>query len=75
MNTDKSWHGGKGSNYREVNTETYSQNFDQAFRKMTCEYWAKREGHDYHKIDFSSQEINEFDKISYTEYKKRFPNQ
>ena len=74
MTADKSWHGGKGSSYRAVNSETYSQNFDQAFRKMTWCYWAKREGHDYNQIDFNSQGINEFDKISYTEYKKRFPN-
>lgn len=69
------WHGGKGDKPRISDYESYSYNYERAFRKMTWRYWAKYDGLDYDKILFNQTGLDENTKITYQEFQERLMNE
>lgn len=55
----------------KISTQEYRDNYEEIFRKMTWRYWAKYEGLNYDNIQFDKSDLNDDDRISYTEFKKR----
>ncbi|NVM38434.1 MAG: hypothetical protein HWN81_22775 [Candidatus Lokiarchaeota archaeon] len=66
------WHGGKGDKSRISNVNKFSRNMEKIYERKNWRMWAVWEGYDTDSVYFDESDIDEFQPLSYSEYKKRF---
>jgi hypothetical protein len=62
---------GKGDKSRIADYNKYCRNSDKIFEKKTLQFWCVWEGYD---SDFNTEDLEEGEKISYSEYMSRIIN-